>query len=93
MFAQPGLRMQFLSRETQGWVGEGGRAGPGCWKERTTETCLLGEECSLPKGVTPRTSRDRHTENGKVCSGKMEDSEDKTHPCNWGKNTNYDEYK
>lgn len=39
------------------------------------------------------TSQDRHAEKGKVRSGKMEDSKDKTHPCNWGKNSNYDEYK
>lgn len=41
--------MQFLSRETRGWVGEGRRAVLGSWKERTSERYLLGEEWSLPK--------------------------------------------
>lgn len=64
------------------------RAGTHTWKHGNTRRCLLGEERCLPQRDDAVCLQERHVENSEVCSGKMEDSEDRTQPCNWGKNSN-----
>ena len=87
----PGCVCSFCpGKRGAGWERVGGLCqAPG----RSTPPRGASLEKSGPREMMLRASEDRHAQNGKVCPGKMEDSEDKTHPCNWGKNSNYDEYK